>query len=421
MIVFKFGGASIKDAASVKNVAEILKLYPEEKILVVVSAMGKTTNALERLTDAFFYGKEDKKAIIEEIHAFHVKITNELFPSAAHSFHEILHNTLVEPEWAVDGTPEYGYDKVYDQVCSCGEVISTKIVSAFLAEKGISNSWLDVRDVIKTDETWREGKVNWELTQANCDAVLQPHFKNNNIIVTQGFIGGTLENYTTTLGREGSDYTAAILAWCMNAKSVTIWKDVPGVLNADPKWFDQTTLIERLTYQDAIELSYYGATVIHPKTLKPLQNKNIPLFVLSFLDPKAKGTIIHDVPSPLPTPCFIFKIKQVLISISPKDFSFIVEENLSQIFDVFSRHGVRINTMQNSAISFSICVDGNERRLPALIKALQQNYRVLYNEDLELVTIRDYNQQTIDRVIAGKNVLLEVKSRYTVQMVLRNK
>ncbi|TND08814.1 MAG: aspartate kinase [Bacteroidetes bacterium] len=423
MKVFKFGGASVKDAAAVKNVAGILGMFPGEKIIVVISAMGKTTNALERLVDALFYKKENPANVLDEIKTYHFDIIGQLFPDGSHPLYDEIHNCFVELEWALEGEPEQSYDCEYDQVVSMGEIIATKIVSAYLREAGVKNKWWDVRDFIKTDNTYREGKVDWELTEQMIVSQLVPHLdaKENNIVVTQGFLGVTSENFTTTLGREGSDYTAAILAWCTNAESVTIWKDVPGVLNADPKWFDDTRLIAQLSYQDAIELAYYGATVIHPKTIKPLQNKKITLYVRSFLKPGEPGTMIRDEQAPLPIPCFIFKIGQVLISISPKDFSFIVEENLRDIFDLFYRHGVRINTMQNSAISFSVCVDNNERKLPGLIETLQKNYRVLYNEHLELVTIRYYDQATIDRVTTGKKTLLEVRSRYTVQMVMKNK
>lgn len=418
MKVFKFGGASVKDADAVRNVAKVLKLFPKDRLVVVVSAMGKTTNALERLTDAFFYKKEDPVKVLEEIREYHFGIMAGLFPKD-HPVFDDIHNTFVELDWAIEGEPTHPYDHEYDQVVCMGEIISTKIVAAYLQQEGISANWCDVRDLVKTDNTYREGKVDWELT----GKLVANHFSkggNGSITITQGFLGCTSENFTTTLGREGSDYTAAILAHCLGAESVTIWKDVPGVLNADPKWFDQTQLIGQLSYQDAIELAYYGATVIHPKTIKPLQNKNIPLYVRSFVKPEEKGTMISDLASPLPIPCFIFKVNQILISISPKDFSFIVEENFSDIFRLFSEHGVRINTMQNSAISFSICADNDERKVAGLVKALQDTYRVLYNELVELVTIRYYDQATIDRVTVGKKVLLEVKSRYTVQLVVKN-
>lgn len=431
MKVFKFGGASVKDANGVRNVATILKRYPNENIVVVVSAMGKVTNALERLTDAYFYASEKKQnqedavSVLNEIKKYHFNIIEQLFPDKQHPIYNEINNAFVELDWAIEEEATHSYDYEYDQIVSIGEIVSSKIVNAYLNETGVKSKWLDVRDFIQTDNTFREGKVDWELTQKLVDNNLTPTLpiaigtKGEGVIITQGFIGGTSENFTTTLGREGSDYTAAIIAYTANAESVTIWKDVAGVLNADPKWFDQTTKIDQLSYQDAIELAYYGATVIHPKTIKPLQNKKIPLYVKSFLDVEASGTVINENQSELPVPCFIFKIKQMLISISPKDFSFIVEENLSAIFNLFAEKQVKINMMQNSAISFSVSVDNDLRKLPDLIKTLQNEYRVLYNEDLELITIRYYDQSTIDRVTLKKQILLEVKSRYTVQLVVK--
>lgn len=420
MKVFKFGGASVKDAEAVKNVATILKQYPDQNIVVVLSAMGKTTNALERLTNAYFFSEENKTTeaenattVLEEIKKYHFDIIEQLFPDKAHPIYNEVNNAFVELDWAIEEPPTHSYDHVYDQIVSIGEIVSTKIVNAYLNQAGIKSKWQDVRDFIQTDNTYREGNVDWELTQRLSQALAT----SEGIIVTQGFIGGTSENFTTTLGREGSDYTAAIIAFTTNAESVTIWKDVPGVLNADPKWFAETKKIEHLSYHDAIELAYYGATVIHPKTIKPLQNKKIPLYVKSFLNPGEAGTIINEDQSSLPLPCFIFKVDQVLISISPKDFSFIVEENFSAIYKLFAEKQVKINMMQNSAISFSVCIDNDAHKLPDLIKTLQKEYRVLYNENLELITIRYYDQATIDRVTIDKKVLLEVKSRYTVQLV----
>lgn len=422
MNVFKFGGASVKDAASVKNVAHILKRFTSGNTIVVISAMGKVTNALERLADAVFYKKEDASAILDEIKKYHFDIINELFPSTQHPVYNEISNTFVELDWAIEDefTGDYNYE--YDKIVCMGEIISTKIVNAYLVESGINSKWLDIRDFIQTDNTYREGKVNWELTQELVDTRLLPAFEKHgtNIIITQGFIGGTSENFTTTLGREGSDYTAAILAFTSNARSVTIWKDVPGVLNADPKWFDETKKLDQLSYQDAIELAYYGASVIHPKTIKPLQNKKIPLFVKSFIKPEEKGTVICELPSEPAIPCFIFKINQVLLSISPKDFSFVDEGNFASIFQVFAEKNAKINMMQNSAISFSVCMDHDSRKFPDLVQTLKKDYRVLYNENVELITIRYYNQATIDRVLIDKAVLLEVKSRHTVQLIVKN-
>ncbi len=422
MNVFKFGGASVKDATSVKNVAHILKNFAVGNTIVVISAMGKVTNALERLADAVFYKKEDPTAILEEIKTYHFDIIKQLFPSPQHPVYNEIDNTFVELHWAIEDEITDNYNYEYDKIVCMGEVISTKIVNAYLVEAGINSKWWDVRDLIRTDNTYREGKVDWELTQELVVKNLEPEFAKpgNNIIITQGFIGGTSENFTTTLGREGSDYTAAILAFTTNARSVTIWKDVPGVLNADPKWFDETKKLEQLSYQDAIELAYYGASVIHPKTIKPLQNKKIPLFVKSFLEPEKTGTVICELPSSPAIPCFIFKVNQVLLSISPKDFSFIDEENFASIFNLFAEKNIKINVMQNSAISFSVSIDHDVRKFPELIQTLQKDYRVLYNENVELITIRYYDQSTIDRVLIGKKVFLEVKSRHTVQLIVKD-
>ncbi|MEO6902138.1 MAG: aspartate kinase [Bacteroidia bacterium] len=423
MKIFKFGGASVKDSAAVKNVAAILKEFVTENTIVVISAMGKVTDKLERLADAVFYKKEDPQQILDELKSYHFDIIKQLFPSPQHPIYNEIENTLVELHWAVEDEITDNYNYEYDKVVCMGEIIATKIVNAYLLEIGINSQWCDARDFIQTDNTYREGKVDWELTQTLVNKFFketEPKNSASTLFITQGFIGGTSENFTTTLGREGSDYTAAILAYTTNAKEVVIWKDVPGVLNADPKWFDETVKLDHLSYQDAIELAYYGATVIHPKTIKPLQNKKIPLYVKSFIHPNEKGTLINEMQAHLPIPCFIFKVNQVLLSISPKDFSFIVEENFSHIFKLVAAHQVKINVMQNSAISFSISIDNDARKLPELIKTLQKDYRVLYNENLELITIRYYDQATIDRVTIGKQILLEVKSRYTVQLVVKN-
>lgn len=420
MQVFKFGGASVKDAESVKNVVEVLKLFPQQKLCVVISAMGKTTNALERLANAFFYKTENAEAVLEEIKQFHINICDGLFSNKQHAIYTDLENTFVELYWAIEDEPTHGFDFEYDQIVSMGEVISTKIVSAYLNEVGVNNKWVDARGIVQTDNTYREGKVDFDLTESLVNKDLLPLFNQYPIVITQGFIGGTSENFTTTLGREGSDYTASILAYCLNAQNVTIWKDVPGVLNADPKWFSNTKKIEELSYHDAIELTYYGATVIHPKTIKPLQNKNIPLYVKSFLNPKETGTVVRDGDKRLNIPSYIFKVNQVLISIQPKDFSFIAEDNLSDIFEVFSKHGVKINLMQLSAISFSVCCNDDKDKIQSLVNDLQQQFKVLYNSGLELMTVRYHTQETIDYLTQKKVILLEQRSRYTVQMVMKD-
>lgn len=420
MQVFKFGGASVKDVEGVKNLAGVLKQFPQQKITVIISAMGKTTNALERLAKAYFYKSENAEKVLEEVKAYHFDICNHLFSSTSHPIYNELENTFVELYWAIEDEPTQGFDFEYDQIVSIGEILSTKIVSAYLNEIGLKNKWMDVRGLIQTDNSYREGKVDFELTESLVKRDLQSVFNAIDVVVTQGFIGGTSENFTTTLGREGSDYTASILAYCLNADNVTIWKDVPGVLNADPKWFSHTKKIDQLSYHDAIELTYYGASVIHPKTIKPLQNKNIPLHVKSFLKPNEAGTVIKDGEKRLNIPSYIFKIDQVLISIQPKDFSFIAEDNLSDIFELFSKHGVKINLMQLSAISFSVCCDDDTEKIKTLVKELQTQFKVLYNSGLELMTVRYYTQETIDALTLHKVILLEQRSRYTVQMVMKN-
>ena len=416
--VFKFGGASVKDADSVRNVARVLSLFKNDKLAVVVSAMGKTTNAFERLLDACYFNKEKMDEEFNFIRDFHFEIIDGLFTDKKHSIFTDMENIfrIIKERISLPHSDNYDYD--YDQLVSAGEIISTRIISEFLNSEGIKNQWVDARVIIRTDNIYREGRVDWVKTEELVKNVI--NFNNDNIYVTQGFIGGTSENLTTTLGREGSDFSAAILAYCLNAVDVTIWKDVPGVLNADPKYFDNTIKLDRLSYYDAIELAYYGASVIHPKTIKPLQNRGIPLWVRSFVDPDEKGTIVHTDKVELTVPSFIFKMNQVLITVAARDFSFIVEQNLRDIFHALSEARVRINVMQNTALSFSVSADWDERKVMALIASLEQDYMIKYNQGLELVTIRNYDQATIERVTVNKEVLLEEKSRNTVQMVMRD-
>lgn len=420
MQVFKFGGASVKDADGIKNITNIIQKYPTTNLLIVISAMGKITNKLEELTWAYINGEENTLDIFEEVKAFHFNILNELFEDHLNPVFDDVANTFVEIEWLLEEEASDSPAYLYDQIVSIGELVSTKIVAAYLNLKGIFSIWTDARNYIKTDNNYREANVIWDKTEQEVQKHL-PSFLDKGIVVTQGFIGATSENFTSTLGRDGSDYSAAIFCACLNAQSMTIWKDVPGVLNADPKWFDETEKIEELSYHDAIELTYYGANVIHPKTIKPIQNKGITLYVKSFLNPDEPGTAITNTKTPLPVASFIFKVNQVLISIFPKDFSFIIEENLSQIFNILHKNKVKVNTMLNSAISFSVSVDYDEAKVKQLISDLSETFKVKYNTGLELVTIRYYNQQTIDRVIVNKDVLLEVKSRHTCQIVMKDK
>lgn len=419
MEVYKFGGASVCDAKSIQNMADLIKKADTEKLLVVISAMGKITNKLEALTKSYINNDGHAHQLLEDVKAFHFNILIDLFQDHDQLVFDEISNVFVEIEWLLEEEASDAPDYIYDQIVSIGELVSTKLVTAYLKSIGCKVTWADARNFIKTDNTYREAKVDWHKTEAEIQKNLLP-LLDKSIVITQGFIGGTSENFTTTLGREGSDYSASIFAACLNAKSLTIWKDVPGVLNADPKWFEETERIPQLSYHDAIELTYYGATVIHPKTIKPLQNKNIPLYVRSFLDINSPGTEITSVHSQLPVPSFIFKVNQVLISIFPKDYSFIIEENLSHIFNLFHKHKVKVNTMLNSAISFSVSVDYEDDKIKALINELSENYKVKYNTGLELVTIRYYNQNTIGRVTVNKQILLEVKSRYTCQIVMKD-
>ena len=420
MKVFKFGGASVKNADAVKNVASILKMFPGEPVAVVISAMGKVTNALEKVVRAYCHKTGEAAALLQEVKDYHAEIMDGLFEDHNGEVYTKVNNIFVEVEWVLEEEPRE-YDFVYDQIVSAGEMLSTCIVSAYLDQLGVANKWLDIRDCLLTDNTYREGKVNWEESATRTKQVLLPMFNERNpLVVTQGFIGGTSENFTTTLGREGSDYTAAILAYILDAESVTIWKDVPGVLNADPKFFSDAQKLEQLSYHDAIELAYYGASVIHPKTIKPLENKNIPLYVKSFVQPAAKGTMIgKDLQTKPQVPSFIFKSNQLLISLAAKDFSFIAEDNLSAIFSTFAALSVKINLMQNSAISFSVCVDDDEAKTPRLLEKLKKDYWVRYNQGVQLYTIRYYYPSTIDALSTCREILLEQRSRTTAQLVMK--
>ncbi len=414
MKVFKFGGASVKSAEAVKNLASIMHNY-HERIVIVISAMGKTTNAMEEVARTFFDGK-NFKPLVDNIKKFHFNIIKELFPDQSDPVYQDVSLLFSELDTILSKQPSLNFDFDYDQVVSFGELFSTKIVSAYLNAIDIPVKFIDVRRVLKTDNTYREAKVDWELTTGLMKKTFD--FKKELFYLTQGFIGSTINNLTTTLGREGSDYTGAIISHVMEAESLTIWKDVPGVLNADPKYFDDTVMIDQLSYLDAIELAYFGASVIHPKTIKPLQNKNIKLYVRSFLKPGDPGTVIGDYAYESLMPTFIFKVDQVLLQISPLDFSFIAEDNLRTIFDCFSRHNVKINLMQNSAVSFRVCTNNDQSKLPGLLKDLREDFRVTIESGLELITIRYYDDATIDRVLVDKKLLLEHKTGRTMQMVV---
>jgi len=418
MLVFKFGGASVKDADGVINLAGVVKKYADNQLLIVVSAMGKTTNALERLTAAYVAQSNETHAIFDEIKEYHYNIMAQLFEPANKVFDEVA-NTFVEIDWMIEDEPQDDYNFIYDQIVSVGELVSTRIVTAYLNQCDLKSQWLDVRGYIHTDNTYREGTVQWSKTAQSIQKHI-PAMLDKGIVVTQGFLGGTSENFTTTLGREGSDYTASIFASCLKAESVTTWKDVPGILNADPKHFDDTVKFDELTYTEAIEMTYYGATVIHPKTIKPLQNSNIPLLVKPFNDLGAPGTIIkEDAINVFKKPVIILKPNQVLLSISAKDYSFISENHLSEIFTLFAQNHIKVNVMQTSALSFSVCIDFKENQFSKLLKEFAAGYKVKYNEGLTLITLRHYKLHDLRDFTNGKTTLLEQISRNTAQLVIK--
>jgi aspartate kinase len=418
MKVFKFGGASVKNAEAVKNVAGILRNFQKDDLLIVVSAMGKTTNALELLAHAYFKKDKSKYKIYKEIKSFHDDVVGGLLKNKKDHAYNDIENLFIELECLLETKPESGFDCIYDQIVSYGEIFSSRIVSTYLNESNVRNRWMDAQNFISTDTNFREGKVDWKLTTEMISKKLKPIVKKQ-MVVTQGFVGRSSDLKTVTLGREGSDYSAAIFAYGLEADSVTIWKDVDGVMNADPKKFPDAIKLDGLTYSHAIELAYYGATVIHPKTIQPLQSKNIPLYVRSFVNPKGKGTTVANNSKENTIPTFIAKSNQVLLSISSKDFSFIIEDNLSKIFSVFASHKLHMNLMQNSAISFSVCADNNESQIAALKKELSKDYEVKTNSGVELLTVMHYNDSSLRKLLKGKEVLLEQRTRATVQFVLK--
>jgi aspartate kinase len=414
MKVFKFGGASVKNAAAIKNVASILKSYSKDNLLVVVSAMGKTTNALERIVTLAQQGK-DISDELEDIKSYHLEASRNLgeYDTPVHQRVDDVINTI-----AHEAVKSGDYDQVYDQVVSQGEILSTIIVSNYLQSTGLLVEWVDARKYISTDATYREGKVDWEKTKEAVQA-LKPII-NKKIIVTQGFIGSTTDGFTTTLGREGSDYSAAIFASCLDAQSVTIWKDVPGVMSADPKRLSNAVVFEELPYQEAAEMTYYGASVIHPKTIKPLANSKIPLLVKNFDDPSLPGTRIHDCKVYGLPPLIVFKDNQCLISCKVMDYTFVNEQQIGLIFEALMNHDVHINVMQNSAISFSICVDFRDQKIMRLIQTLSKHFEVYYNTGLTLITIKNYDAASFSEYRNQAGVILEQSSRSTLQVLVKN-
>jgi len=419
MKVFKFGGASLKDADNIKNVGSIIARFENEQLVVVVSATGKTTNLLEEVVNAYINKSDEAQHSLVRFKENHLNIAQDLFP-ANHEVFALINDLFVEIDWIIEDEANDTYDYIYDQIVSIGEMVSSRIVNAYLNIINVKTAWLDARDVIKTDEPYREAKLRWNETQTAVQSIIPPLLNNNKVVITQGFIGGSKDNQTMTLGREGSDYSAAILAFCLNAVNQTIWKDVPGVLTADPRKFENAVLLEKLSYREAIEMTYYGASVIHPKTIQPLQKKNIPLLVKSFLDPDGIGTIISgDFDAHYP-PMVMEEDNQALLYIAPNDFSFVVEHHLSFLFQLFTKHRIFVNMMQNTALSFVACVTNEKDRLKMVEEALASEYFVSKEENLKLVTIRHYNEATLDELKRGKIILLEERLSDTVQMVIKN-
>ncbi|RMF22126.1 MAG: aspartate kinase [Bacteroidetes bacterium] len=418
--VFKFGGSSVKDAESIRNVAAILQRYADEPLVVVVSAMGKTTNALEEVIAAHARRNGAALSLLEQIKAWHYGIARELFGADEELF-KTLHDAFVEVEWVLEEEPHDNYDFMYDQIIGVGEMVSSRILWAYLNKQGLKTHWLDARDVIITDDIFREGWVQWPETVANARRLVPPLLEQGGFVLTQGFIGRTTENFTTTLGREGSDYTAAIFSYCLDAESMTIWKDVPGVLTGDPRIFDNVVKLDRLSYREAIEMTYYGAKVIHPKTIKPLQNKSIPLYVKSFLDPDGSGTYIGgDVEDHYP-PMVAIESNQALINIATRDFSFVAEHHMSYLFNKIAELRLQVNMMQNTAISFAVCVNNVDDKVERFVKSIEKDFRVTVdNENLELITVRHYQNDLLESLRSGKIILLEERIRNTVQMVVKD-
>ena len=415
MRIFKFGGASVKDANGVRNLTKVLQQEGSENTLVVISAMGKMTNAFEEVIDAYFYKSDTLRIKLAQVENYHKNMMGDLFESD-NEIHTQVDILFEELDWFLSRNTSQRYNYVYDQIICFGELLSTRIVSAYLKTVQIENNWLDVRNYIKTDSNYRDAKVNWVLTQQIITKKIATHQLN----VTQGFLAGNDTENTTTLGREGSDYTAGIFAYCLNAESVTIWKDVPGVLNADPRVFEETTLLEQISYEEAIEMAFYGASVIHPKTIQPLQNKEIPLYVKSFSNPIALGTRVSKGVTLVPDiPCFIVKKNQVFVSISANDFSFMVENNLSYIFKKLHDYKLKVNLIQNSAISFSVCVDNKFGNFDAFHTELKNEFKIEFQKEVDVYTIRHFNTATKDTITKLGKTLLSQTNKETIQIVLK--
>ena len=416
MRIFKFGGASVKDADGIHNMYRVLEQTGHENTLIVVSAMGKTTNDIEKLIEVYFEDSQKTESQLNEVIDYHLGIMNEIFDYPKHEVYDEVKRRFDHLRIFLKNNKSPHYSFVYDQVVSTGELVSTTIITHYLNSKGISADWLDARECIQTDARYRDANVDWTRTEVAINELVSP----NRLYITQGFIGSDENNFTTTLGREGSDYTAAIFAYCLNGNSVTIWKDVPGVLNADPRHFESTQLLHHISYQEAIELAFYGASVIHPKTLQPLQRKEIPLHVKSFINPNDKGTkVSKGVATDPHVPCFIVKNDLALIRLSSLDFSFIIEKNISDIFAMLHKHKMKVDLIQNSAISFSVCVFDKFNKMEELLHELSGRFQVDHTADVYLYTIRHFQAESADFLLRKHELLLEQRTQETMQLVMR--
>ena len=416
MKVFKFGGASVRDAEGIKNLASIVS-REKGNLVIVVSAFGKTTNALEKVLNSWLEGEGNYTDHLEDIYLYHLSIVEELFSSdsPAKNLIDIFFARLRE---YLSSAKKSGYDFEYDQVVSCGEIWSTLIVAEYLKKSGLNAEWVDIRESLVTDDRHRDANILWNESSNRIKAVFD--FTASPVYITQGFIGGTFTGQSTTLGREGSDYTAAVLANILSAECVVVWKDVPGVLNADPKWLSEARKLEEMSYREAVEMTFSGAKVIHPKTIKPLQNKNIPLYVKSFIEPQEKGTLISAHPTLRKIlPVFIRKENQILISFLPKDFSFVMGDNLGRIFHLFMVHGIKVNLVEASAVSIDVCVDDERGKVDALLETLKVEYSAVYNDYVEMLSVRHYTPEAVERITSGREILLEQRTRSTVRFVVR--
>lgn len=421
MKVFKFGGASLESIERIQQVAAIIQSFPDQQLLIVISAMGKTTNELEKVAQNFFLRKREIAAqLLHNVEQQHLDIAEKLLGNRDNPVFDQLQQFFTEAEWTLGEKPLRQYDYYYDQLVSLGELLSTAIMSAYFNLAGIPNTWIDVRDVFRTDDTFRDANIDWDVTRQQITDKVVPLFKKTNVVIAQGFIGSTDQNESVTLGREGSDYSAAVFANLLNAESQTIWKDVEGLKNADPKLFPNTINIPEISFSEVIEMAFYGAQVIHPKTIKPLHNKQIPLYVKSFLNKDLPGTVIReDIDVKQLPPIIVLKKNQVLLTITSRDFSFITEDRISDIYEMFHKLKIKINLMQNAAISFSCCIDNSPEKIELLMKALHNDFKVSYFEGLELLTVRYNKDGLLEELSKDRTVLLEQRSQVTIQQLLK--